>query len=356
MQGAPRGEGRCKSFLVLFFKKEPLLLSGEKSLSTINTTLGTTDTANLGRTLIHEHVLVGYPGWFIDNRMPRFVRSEALARVTAAFQQLHAYGVRTVVDPCPSDLGRDVEFVAEISQRSGITLICATGVYTEAQGIPFALAHHELDAICDIFQREIEDGIGATGIKPGLLKIATGDGAISDYERKMLTAAARVAKRTNTPLLSHTENCTCGHDQIDIVTGEGVEPHHLLVGHSCGRDDHDYQAALARRGAYVGFDRFGIEIFNTDASRMKNVKQMIDAGLRDHVMLSHDTVNCWLGGIPGFGSPEIVKDVLPSWKLTHLFENILPQLQQMGVAATDLDHILTENPRRYFEGTEKPAH
>ena len=61
-------------------------------------------------------------------------------------------------------------------------------------------------------------------------------------------------------------------------------------------------------------------------------------------------------GIPGFGSPEIVKDVLPSWKLTHLFENILPQLQQMGVAATDLDHILTENPRRYFEGTEKPAH
>jgi len=319
-------------------------------MKTINTTQGPRDIESLGRTLIHEHVLIGYPGWFIDNRMPPFIRAEAMDRVVDAFQQLHAYGVRTVVDPCPMDLGRDVEFVAEMSQRSGVTLICTTGVYTEAQGIPFALRHHELDAICDIFQREIENGVGSSGIKPGLLKIATGDGTVSDYERKMLTAAARVAIRTGVPLLSHTENCSCGHDQIDIVTGEGVAPHRLLVGHSCGRDDHDYQASLARRGVYVGFDRFGIEIFNSDANRMKNVKQMIDAGLRDHVLMSHDTVNCWLGGIPGIGSPEAVKHVVPNWKLTHLFENIFPALRAMGVSEADLDHIVTENPKRYFAG------
>ena len=325
-------------------------------MQTVQTTLGPRPIDQLGKTLIHEHVLVGYPGWFIDNRMPRFVRAEAVARVVDSFQRLHAYGVQTVVDPCPTDLGRDVEFVAEISQRSGINLICATGVYTEAQGIPFALRHHETEAIADIFQREIEDGVGATGIRPGIIKIATGDQVVSDYERKMLTAASLAAKRTGLPLLSHTENCSCGHDQIDIVTGAGVAPHRLLVGHSCGRDDHEYQASLARRGAYVGFDRFGIEIFNSDANRMKNVKQMIDAGLRDHVMLSHDTVNCWLGGRPGFGSPVVVKDVLPSWKLTHLFENIFPKLREMGVSEADLDYIVTENPRRYFAGLDKPKH
>jgi phosphotriesterase-related protein len=320
-------------------------------MTTINTVAGPRGVDTLGRTLIHEHVLVGYPGWFIDNRMPRFVRAEAMDRVVDAFQRLHDYGVRTVVDPCPMDLGRDVEFVAEMSQRSGVTLICATGVYTEAQGIPFALAHHEVEAIADIFQAEVEDGVGASGIRPGLLKIATGDGVVSAYERKMLTAAARVAKRTGLPLLSHTENCSCGQEQIDIVTGEGVAHHRLLVGHSCGRDDHDYQAALARRGAYVGFDRFGIEIFNSDASRMKNVKQMIDAGLRDHVLVSQDTVNCWLGGIPGVGSPAAVKDILPNWNLTHLFERIFPALKAMGVSDADLEHIVTDNPRRYFEGT-----
>ena len=91
----------------------------------IQTVLGQRDVDALGKTLIHEHVLIGYPGWFIDNRMPPFIRAEALDRVVEAFQQLHAYGVKTVVDPCPMDLGRDVEFVAEVSQRSGINLICA---------------------------------------------------------------------------------------------------------------------------------------------------------------------------------------------------------------------------------------
>jgi phosphotriesterase-related protein len=314
----------------------------------VQTVLGPVDAADLGRTLIHEHVLVGYPGWFMDTRMPPFIRHEALARVVDAFQQLHAYGVKTVVDPCPMDLGRDVGFVAEVSQRTGLNLICATGVYMEAHGIPYTLRPFETDTIADIFQKEIEDGIGLSGIRPGIIKIATGDGVVSDYERKMLTAASRAAKRTGLVLLSHTENCSCGHDQIDIVTGEGVAPSRLLVGHCCGRDDHEYQAALARRGVFVGFDRFGLEIFNSDANRTRNVKQMIDAGLRDHVLLSHDTVNCWLGGVPGFGDPAQVGHIVPNWKLTHLFENIFPALRGMGVSDADLDHIVTDNPRRYF--------
>lgn len=314
----------------------------------VQTVLGPVHPDELGRTLIHEHVLVGYPGWFMDTRMPPFIRHEALARVVDAFQQLHDYGVKTVVDPCPMDLGRDVGFIAEVSQRTGINLICATGVYMESQGIPFTLRHLEIDAIAESFQKEIEDGVGLSGIRPGILKIATGDGVVSDYERKMLTAAARAARRTGLVLLSHTENCSCGHEQIDIVTGEGVAASRLLVGHSCGRDDHEYQAALARRGAYVGFDRFGIEIFNSDANRTRNVKQMIDAGLRDHLLLSHDTVNCWLGGVPGFGDPAQVAQIVPNWKLTHLFENIFPALRGMGVSDADLDHIVTDNPRRYF--------
>ncbi len=316
----------------------------------VQTVLGKRDTEKLGRTLIHEHVLIGYPGWFMDNRMPRFVRDEALARVVDAFQQLHAYGVRTVVDPCPMDLGRDVTFIAEVSQRSGIDLVCAVGGYFEAQGIAFTFSHLDVEAITEIYVREIEDGVGGSGIRPGLVKVATGDGHVSAYERKLLTAGARAAKITGVPILSHTENCTCGHEQIDIVTSEGLAAHRLLVGHSCGRDDHAYQRALAERGAYVGFDRFGIEVFNSDENRMRNLKKLVDAGFRDRVMVSHDTVNCWLGGVPGVGSPEQVKHILPNWTMTHLFERIFPALREMGVATQDLDHIISDNPRRYFAG------
>ena len=314
----------------------------------INTTAGSIKPDQLGRTLVHEHVLAGYPGWFMDTRLPPFRRADAISRVVDSFQQLHAYGVRTVIDPCPSDLGRDVEFVAEISQRSGITLICTTGVYTEAFGIPYTFRHLETSAIEEIYIREIEDGIGATGIKAGLIKIATGDGAVSDYERRMLTAATRAARATGVPLISHTENCSCGHDQIDIVTGEGLAASRLLVGHCDGRDDHPYQASLAARGAYVGFDRFGLEVFNSDENRMRNLKQMIDAGYRDQVMVSQDKVNCWLGNIPGVGSADDIAKIVPNWTMTHLFERIFPRLLEMGVAQADIDSILVENPRRYF--------
>ena len=314
----------------------------------INTTAGKIAADALGRTLVHEHVLAGYPGWFMDTRLPPFQRAEAIARVVDSFQQLHAYGVRTVIDPCPADLGRDVAFVAEVSQRSGITLICTTGVYTEAFGIPYTFRHLETSAIEEIYIREIEDGIGSSGIKAGLIKIATGDGAVSDYERRMLTAATRAARATGVRLISHTENCSCGHDQIDIVTGEGLEADRLLVGHCDGRDDHPYQASLAARGAYVGFDRFGLEVFNSDETRMRNLKQMIDAGYRDQVVVSQDKVHCWLGNIPGVGSPEDIARIVPNWTMTHLFERIFPRLLEMGVSQADIDAILVDNPRRFL--------
>jgi phosphotriesterase-related protein len=317
----------------------------------INTVTGPITEAELGRTLIHEHVLAAYPGWFMDTRLPPWQRADAMLQAVEAFQQLHAYGIRTVVDPCPMDLGRDVEFNAEVSQRSGIQLICTTGVYTEAFGIPYTFTRMETSAIEDIFIRELEDGISTTGIKAGLIKIATGDGAVSPYERRMLTAATKAAKATGARLISHTENCSCGHDQIDIVTEGGVPAHHLIVGHSDGRDDHEYQASLAARGAYVGFDRFGIEVFNSDTNRMRNLKQMLDAGHRDRLMVSQDKVNCWLGNIPGVGTPDDIKRIVPNWTMTHLFERIFPELLSNGVPQSDLDALLLDNPRRYFAGT-----
>lgn len=314
----------------------------------VNTVTGPISTADLGRTLIHEHVLIGFPGWFMDARQPAFKRDEAIERVVDAFQQLHGHGVRTVIDPCPMDLGRDVEFCAEVSQKSGINLICATGAYVESMGIPYTLQALSEDAICEGFIKEIEDGVGDTGIRCGVIKIATGDGKVSDYERKILKAAAKAAKHTGIPLISHTEHCSCGHDQIDIAVGAGLPTSSLIVGHSCGSDDHPYQKSLADRGAYVGFDRFGLEQEVTDAVRTKNLKALVDAGHKDRVLVSHDSVNCWQGAL-GNTDPAELNKAMPNWKMTHLFENIFPELKRMGMTDADFDHIVAANPRRYFE-------
>ena len=74
--------------------------------------------------------------------------------------------------------------------------------------------------------------------------------------------------------------------------------------------------------------------------------------LRDRLMVSHDTVNCWQGGYNG-GDPAELQKALPNWRMPHLFENIFPELKRMGMSQEDLDHIVIENPRRYFDEAAK---
>ncbi|MFM2419457.1 MAG: hypothetical protein RL385_4180, partial [Pseudomonadota bacterium] len=87
-------------------------------MDTIQTVTGPVAIAQLGLTLVHEHLLIGYPGWWMDARAPRFVRTDAVARAVDKLSELRELGVRTLVDPCPMDLGRDVALMAEVSARA----------------------------------------------------------------------------------------------------------------------------------------------------------------------------------------------------------------------------------------------
>lgn len=320
------------------------------ALTKIQTTTGVATPAELGRTLIHEHVLVGFPGWELDAKAPKFKRADGMARAMDQMQELQAHGVETFVDPCPMDLGRDVEFLAELSQRSGMRVICTTGAYFEAEGNTYTFRNLPMEEIADIYIQEIEEGIGETGIKAGAIKIATGAPKVSDYERKLVTAGARAAKATGVPIISHTQDGCCGHDQIDIVTGEGVPPGQLLVGHSDGSNDPDYHRSMAERGAFVGFDRFGISMFQPDEVRIANILKLVAAGHLERIMVSHDSIMCWLGRpVPYAQTFQTLLDMLPKWRSTHFFKEIVPELRKQGISEAQIETILVDNPRRFFQ-------
>lgn len=305
----------------------------------------------LGCTLIHEHVLIGFPGWNLDGLAPRFDRREAMARAIDQMQQLRDLGVGTFVDPCPMDLGRDVEFLAELSQRSGLQIVCTTGAYFEAEGITHTFRHLPVEEITAIYIKEIAEGVGDTGIRAGAVKIATGAHRISDYERKLVQAGARAARETGVPLISHTQEGSCGHEQIDLVTGEGVAAERLVVGHSDGVDDHEYHRALAERGAFVGFDRFGITLILPDDVRVKNVLKLAQSGHIRNILLSHDSIVCWQGRpVPFANRYEEVLAMLPDWRPTSILTKIVPQLRAGGLGEADIATILVDNPRRFFAG------
>jgi phosphotriesterase-related protein len=317
----------------------------------VQTVTGCVSAAELGRTLIHEHVLIGFPGWQLDALAPSFDRAEAMARGIDQLQELRDLGVGTFVDPCPMDLGRDVEFLAELSQKSGLRIVCTTGAYFEAEGITHTFRHLPIEDITAIYIKEITEGVGETGIRAGAVKIATGAQRISEYERKLVQAGARAARETGVPLISHTQEASCGHEQIDLVTGEGVPAERLVVGHSDGIDDHDYHRALAERGAFVGFDRFGISLIVPDEVRVKNVLKLAKAGCTKHIMLSHDSIVCWQGRpVPFANRYEEVLAMLPDWRPTSILTKIIPQLLAGGLTEADIATILDDNPRRLFAG------
>jgi phosphotriesterase-related protein len=319
--------------------------------TTIQTVTGPCRPADLGLTLMHEHLIIGWPGWESDAIAPRFDRAEARRLCVDRMLELKALGVSALLDPCPIDLGRDVEFAAEVAQASGVRVVCATGLYKEESG---AAAYYKFrgaftDAtseMTEIFVRELTEGIGSTGIRAGVIKVATGPHQVTPYERSVIVAAARAHRATGAPITTHTDEGTMGREQLDILTEEGVDPRHVIVGHSCGTADLRYHVDLLDRGAYLGFDRFGLELLQPDRLRVASLIGLLGIGFERQIVLSHDTVWCWRGR----PLPIPAEQLAPKWDPRHVFRHILPALREAGVAQAKIDAMLVDNPRRYFEG------
>lgn len=319
----------------------------------IATASGETTADRLGRTLMHEHLVIGYPGWESHTTEPGPDAEEIFSVCVDRIQQLQDLGYSTLLDPCPNDLGRDVELAAKVAQRTGFQIIVATGLYKQAEGgVPYWHFRSNfgdvVEPMAELFVRELVEGVGDTGIRAGIIKVATGVGAITDYERAILAAAARASVETGAPITTHTDQGSLGDEQQRILTEAGVPAHRIIVGHSCGTDDHDYHMKIARGGSYLGFDRFGIDALFPDEKRVAALAKLIRAGAGDRAVVSHDSVWCWRGQ----PFPKAIWEAMPedAFNPTHFERNIIPRLRAAGVSDEQIETLLVDNPRRFFEG------
>jgi len=317
---------------------------------TVETVLGPKKVSELGKTLIHEHLLIGWPGWEGDSAFP-FDRKEAIKICCDVLEKLKALGVKTFVDPCPSDLGRDPEFMAECAQKTGMNIVCATGFYKEnLGGSHFRFrADFGVDLVAEVselYQKELEHGIGSTGIKAGLIKCATGEGAITPYEQTLLRAASIAQKATGAPIITHTDHGSLGDKQLEIFLSEGVKPDRVAIGHSDDRADLSYHAGILDKGAFLSFDRFGLEIIFPNKLRIASLIALLGIGYAKQMLISHDTVNCWRGR----PLPSHLLPVITDWEPTYIFRVVIPKLKEVGFGDETISTLLVDNPRRFFAG------
>ncbi|WP_422335200.1 phosphotriesterase family protein, partial [Rhodococcus sp. (in: high G+C Gram-positive bacteria)] len=262
--------------------------------NSVNSVTGELALGELGVTLMHEHVTIGSEGIFLDSRF-RLDVDERFREATRSLEAAKAHGINTMVDATPIELCRDASFLRDVSEATGMNIVCATGLYMESHGVPAHFKHMPLGDLADLYVEEITNGIGDTGVRAGVIKVATSEQGVDDLNRKLLEAAADAQRRTGVPIITHTSG---GHaiEQAKTLVAAGAEPTQIMIGHI----DHKYSSfsyyeRILRTGVNIAFDRCGLQIFLPDSVRAGLIASLLDAGLQDRIFLSMDSVSAHIG-------------------------------------------------------------
>ncbi|MBV9995352.1 MAG: hypothetical protein JO127_09070 [Caulobacteraceae bacterium] len=314
----------------------------------INSAAGPISTDDLGATLMHEHLVAGFLGWEVDTQAPRLSREAVIEACVERIEELQAGGFSSLLDPCPNDLGRDPELYAEVAARTGFNILFTTGLYHERAGSPYWRVKLQgfrkaAEYVAAMYVDELTNGVGPSKLKPAAIKLAVGADPDSEYENKLIEAAAIACRETGAPIITHTE-AIGGEVLLAKLTGFGVPAHKVIIGHSCGSRDKAYHRSIVEGGAYIGFDRFGLTGLMPDEVRAECLHALLEAGFAQQVMISHDCVFCNLGAMysPGLAS------MLKTHSSMHFSRHVAPILRERGVSQAAIDSLLRDNPRRYF--------
>ena len=316
-------------------------------MATINSVLGPMDTADMGFTLSHEHVLVSSAG--IQQIYPEFIdRDGTIARGIDDLKAAHAEGLRTIIDVTTLDLGRDIRMLEEVSRGSGVNIICATGTWRD---IPRVFWTATPDDIAPLYIREIQQGIEDTDIKAGVIKVANDMGGVTPEGEIILRAAARAHKATGVPISTHTwAPERVGEQQVAIFEDEGIDLNRVYVGHSNDTDDLGYLIGLLEKGVWIGLDRYPgrPEVLDWDA-RTQTAYRLIEAGYAHRIMLGHD----WsVALLIALREARKARDEANPDGYLFITRRVLPRLSELGASDDNINKVMIDNPRRFFEGRQ----
>ncbi|MGH2614300.1 MAG: phosphotriesterase family protein [Thermomicrobiales bacterium] len=315
----------------------------------IQTVLGPIAPEDFGVCLPHEHAwcdqrLAPRPELFgVTRSSGTYMRLDDFDRMAGELIAYRESGGASLVEVTCDGWGRDLDVLARLSAASGVHIVATAGFYIEPC-MPRFVAEWSIDRLADRLTREIENGVGDTGRRCGVLKSAIHRARPEGLELKGLQAVAIAQKRTGVAITSHTTGGrrqevpggTVGVQQLEILKAEGVDPRRFIVGHVDERPDIDVLSALADEGCFIQFDVIGKEHWLLDATRADLIRALIDRGYVQHVLLSHDRNRdheMRYGGSTGY---------------CHMFESFLPRLRERGVTEEEITTMMADNPARAF--------
>jgi phosphotriesterase-related protein len=299
-----------------------------------------------GATLFHEHLSISYdsmiklgeefqallatpgrPGRALPPpSRPWFM--EDLGLMVEEMRAAMNEGVACIVDGGHPDMGRDLQFLKQLSARSAMPIVAGFGYYAQPFYPPELARWSEEQITHELLRQARTEPVGALG------EIGTWD-VMTPTERKVFRAVGRAQVATGLAVFTHTNFGKGAMEQLDVLESVGVKPERVAIGHLGGLTDPKAEIlkAICKRGAFVGCDRQGGP---SDSAQLPVVMALLEAGYADNLLFSSDfslAADLKRNGGPGYA------------KTVTVFAR---KLREAGVEELTLHSILVDNPRRFL--------
>jgi phosphotriesterase-related protein len=156
--------------------------------------------------------------------------------------------------------------------------------------------------------------------------------------------------QTGAPIMAHSMPAVAtGPRQLEIFEQEGVDPARVQIAHCGDTDDVDYIEALIARGAYVGLDRYGLEMILPIGPRNATAAELLRRGHAERLLISQDycaTIDWFPEGV---AAEAELQGAIRNWSMTLVLDEVVPALRELGVMDDEtFNTVFVENPRRWL--------
>ena len=303
----------------------------------IQTVLGPIEPTALGFTLPHEHTQIAL--WHIQSRWDYWQLTRDEPVILAELARYRDAGGSGLVDLTLPGVGRDAAWLRGLAEASSLHIAMGCGWYRTAYYPPEArIEGRSVDDLTDELVREFTDGVGETGVRPGIIgEIGTDKPWVSPAEERVHRAAARASRRTGMAITTHAVLSDVGLAQLGIFEEEGADPGRVVIGHADSYPVLEHHLAIIGRGANVEYDFIGMpwpRERHGESRTVELVCELLERGHADRILLSQDVCSDdQLKRYDGAG-------------YTYLMDTFLPRLRAAGVSDAEIETMTVANPRR----------
>ncbi|MFI7667799.1 phosphotriesterase [Nocardia sp. NPDC049526] len=291
---------------------------------TIRTVLGDIEPESLGVCNAHDHLFISSP------QLP----GQELDDAEAALLELNSFaalGGQAVVQWTPYGMGQRLLDLPELSRRSGVHLVAATGLH---QAKHYAAAEFAgiRDDLAELFVHQLT----AAPVRAGLIKVASAFHHIDEHTRHVLAAAAAAHHATGAPIGVHLEGGTAASAVLDELAGtHGVPPQRVILGHLHRFPDSSIHRQVAAAGAFVGFEGPSRAHHTVDWRLFDNIAALVESGHTDRILLGGDTVTA------------SARSTADGPGMAYLLHTLRPRIErELGLEIATA--VFTTNPARAF--------